>query len=293
MYYYNYEKKCYDVECDSCVKKLLCLHYTPDPDGPAWESDENNYNDTEYRLFVSTDDNTNLLINNIADIILKRTGITDKSFKKEVIRIVKVWYHLGYQVRDLLSFGDFYSILNIYYKYILPILSDTIKQYFQSCLLEYYQHNNFTNHIESSSVDLPISARELQEIIESLSEHDEISDDIIDLWITLKTYHSFNGYVKIVPEQEHDQEDYLDEKILNLNEEAYRLIKEIFLLQDGKKAYEKSQRLKSILSEMRKANAVDLVSLHKNNLKKVWDLRKKHKCCVEEKIKIFQKEFGY
>lgn len=324
-YAYDYEKRhCYDVDCFECKKKLFCIHYTPDPDGPAWQNDDKNEEEVEYRLFVEkVDDTTNALIKNITDIILKNTKVaSSKSIEKDVMRLVKIWYSLGYKVKDILYFRDFYTLLNAYYKYILPTLSDTIKLNLENYLFEYYQHDSSPNvnndnfddlelssntefNDDSSFVDLPVSIGELREIVEFISTNGTVPDEAVDLWLMLRTYNSFNGYVKVKEEYDPDHPDNLefneqDQKVSHLVQEAYKLIKEIFLVTSGKTAYAKSEKLKSILLEIKTYSNTkfydvkDLTHMLKRKAKKAWELRKKHKNSnLEEKREIFRKEFGY
>ncbi|MCS7215779.1 MAG: hypothetical protein NZ826_06480 [Thermodesulfovibrio sp.] len=323
--YYDYEeKRCYDVDCGECKRKLFCIHYTPDPDGPAWQNDDNENDEVEYRLFVEEiDDTTNILIRNVADIILKNTTkhTSGKNvLRSDVIRLVKIWYNLGYKVKDVLYFRDFYTLLNAYYKYILPTLSDTVKLSLENYLFEYQDNfnnndldNEFSGDIESDNdnsfgsktTDLPIPVENLREIIESLSTDEIVPDEAIDLWLLLRTYSSFNGYVKVKEEYDPDHPDNIefdeqDQKISQKIDEAYRLIKEIFLVTNGKTAYAKSEKLKNILREMKTyANAKfydvkDLTRTLKRKSAKAWELRKKYKnCSLEEKREIFKKELGY
>lgn len=230
---YNLEY-CYDKDCNLCIKRWECIHYTPIEEYPLLE---------EYRTYTPLDDSSGELILSVTKKI-SRLGYPER----EILKLVKAWYSCGYRVKDLLTLiSRGYHPLEIE-KYVVEMLKHEFREY----ITELVEHGVETLDEVEIPDDLDPS-------------HPYWNDFLAQLRVR-----KFTGEVRLGPPEEEEPQEECPPEINETIRLALRLAKSVKYAKTGKHAYLFSQKCKELLSQL----PPDWAEVVKYQLKKAWEERK-------------------
>lgn len=264
FYFYGYDPNFCHEDCDNCVFKLECIHYTPLTDT---ESGENKTTE-EYRLFVKELDDTRLL-ENFTERWRKKFGLP----KREAEILVRACRIIGWPLKSCEQVIEKEGVLNLE-KYVCVCLEDAIK--------EYVAEN--TERIGVEWLEEIIGVEQLEELdLDFLPTEPWFIDLIIHM-----LYKNFTGEVRLgSPQDDEEPEDINGQDFKELE----RMLKSLIILKDGRRAYELSCQIKEKLKRIEDP--------HQRRrwwkfLKQAWETRRKLEgLSVEEKMARYRELTGW